>query len=62
MARLMYMKPSELKETRLRLGLTQAELSKKLGYNRSRTITDKEAGRRGITKQDEIILKSLKPG
>lgn len=54
------MTPKELKEIRTRLGLTQAEMAEKLGYSRPGTVNDKEAGRRGITAQDEIILEILK--
>ena len=53
------MKSKELKEIRKQLGLTQAELAEKMGYRRLETISEKEAGNRSISKQDEIILMHL---
>ena len=48
-----------MKATRKALGLTQSQMAEKMGLS-LRGYQDKEYGRRPITKQDEIILETLK--
>ena len=54
------MKDSELmKTTRKSLSLTQSQMAEKMGLS-LRGYQDKEYGKRPVTKQDEIILETLK--
>lgn len=54
------MTKEQFKQRRLELGLTQKQMAEKLGYSSNKRIYEKEKGDRGITKQDEIILSTLK--
>lgn len=53
------MTKEEFKLCRKRLGFTQAEFARELGYARTITISDKETGRATISKRDEIIIEKL---
>lgn len=54
------MTKEEFKQARKNLGLSQIKMAEKLGYSRVMTISDKENGKRSVTRQDEIILNYLK--
>ncbi len=49
----------QFKRFRRKLGLNQQDFAEMLGYSRQATISDKESGKRPITKQDEIIIRLL---
>ena len=52
------MSPAEYKQERQRRGLTQAALAALLGVRQS-TVSDRERGRREITRESELAIKSL---
>jgi len=52
------MSPEEYKQERQRRGLTQAALAALLGVRQS-TVSDRERGRREITREAELAIKSL---
>lgn len=52
------MTPAEYKQERQRRGLTQAALAVLLGVRQS-TVSDRERGRRDITRESELALRSL---
>jgi DNA-binding transcriptional regulator YiaG len=51
------MTPAEIKAARLRLGMTQAELAKALGYAHKQSISDLE---RGVNKPPTAVQMLLK--
>ena len=51
------MTPAEIKAARLRLGMTQAELAKALGYGHKPSISDLE---RGVNKPPTAVQMLLK--
>ena len=55
------MEASEYKETREKLGLTQAQLADRLGVTR-KTINRREAGEATITTEAELAIRSLAKG
>lgn len=52
------MTPADYKQERQRRGLTQAALAVLLGVRQS-TVSDRERGRREITREAELAIKSL---
>ena len=52
------MTPAEYKQERKRRGLTQAALAALLEVRQS-TVSDRERGRRDITREAELALRSL---
>lgn len=49
----------EMRETRARLGLTQAQLAAELGYSRRETITDMERGAQPVPARTMRALRML---
>ena len=52
------MTPADYRQERQRRGLTQATLAVLLGVRQS-TVSDRERGRRDITREAELALRSL---
>lgn len=56
------MTPDQFHEARRKLGFTQSQMAHALGMSRQASIADKEAGRKPITRADELLINAYLAG